>query len=82
MTWIGYAGLIALALCWIPQSAETVRSGKCGANLKFLLLSALGSFLLMMYALLRDDTVFSILNALTTIGALLNLYYKVYPRTR
>lgn len=31
--WIGYAGVIALALAWVPQSMETIRAGplRCGA---------------------------------------------------
>ncbi|MBM2845679.1 MAG: rane protein [Bacteroidetes bacterium] len=78
--WIGYAGVIALALAWMPQSMETIRAGRCDVTLGFLLLGALGSGSLMCYALLRDDMVFSILNALTTLGSLINLYYKLFPR--
>jgi len=26
--WIGYAGVIALALVWVPQSMETIRAGR------------------------------------------------------
>ena len=48
--------------------------------LGFLLLGALGSGSLMCYALLHDDIVFSILNGLTTLGSLINLYYKLFPR--
>ena len=79
--WIGYAGVIALVLAWVPQSMETIRAGRCDVALGFLLLGALGSASLMCYALLRGDMVFSILNGLTTIGSLINLYYKLFPRT-
>lgn len=78
--WIGYVGLIALALCWIPQSIETVRLGRCPVNLTFLVLSSFGSFSLAIYAFNLGDPVFSILNILTTIGALINIFYKLFPR--
>lgn len=78
--WVGYLGLGAFALAWIPQSLDTVRAGRCGANAAFLGLAALGSFSLMAYALLLGDGVFASVNALTTLGALVNLYYKLYPR--
>jgi MtN3 and saliva related transmembrane protein len=81
MEWIGYTGLTALAVCWIPQSIDTLRNGRCDVNLGFLILSALGSAALALYAVLRQDTVFTLVNILTTSGALLNLYFKLRPRT-
>ncbi len=80
MEWIGYVGIAAFAMAWVPQSLETIKAGRCGANPAFLLLAALGSFSLMTYALLRHDPVFSVLNALTTLGALVNLFYRLLPR--
>lgn len=81
MEWIGYVGLAAFVFAWIPQSFETVRAGRCAVNTVFLLLSGLGSIALVLYAAARRDTVFSILNSLTTVGAFVNLYYKLRPRT-
>lgn len=80
MQWIGYVGLAALVLCWIPQSVETVKLGRCPVNLTFLILSAIGSFSLAIYAFSLGDPVFSILNILTTTGALVNVSYKIFPR--
>jgi MtN3 and saliva related transmembrane protein len=80
MQWIGYVGLVSLALCWIPQSMETIRQGRCPVNRTFLLLSALGSFSLAVYAMSLGDPVFTILNVLTTTGAVLNIFYKFFPR--
>jgi lipid-A-disaccharide synthase-like uncharacterized protein len=77
---IGYIGLAAVAICWLPQSLETIRAGRCTVNLIFLLLSALGSLCLIVYAASRGDVVFSALNTLTALGALINLYYKFFPR--
>lgn len=78
--WIGYIGLVALVLCWIPQSIETIRLGRCPVNLTFLILSAVGSLSLAVYALSLGDPVFSVLNVMTTGGAGLNIYYKLFPR--
>ena len=49
-------------------------------NFTFLILSAIGSTSLAFYAFSINDTVFTILNALTTTGAMINIYYKVSPR--
>lgn len=80
MQWLGYAGLTALTLCWIPQSIDTIKSGRCPVNLTFLILSSLGSFILAVYALNLGDPVFTSLNILTTLSALLNIFYKLFPR--
>ncbi|MBM4169968.1 MAG: hypothetical protein FJ215_12560 [Ignavibacteria bacterium] len=80
MELVGYAGLIALTLCWIPQSIETIRLGHCPVNLIFLILSSFGSLCLVLYALFLGDPVFTLLNLLTTLGALLNMYYRLFPR--
>lgn len=82
MQWIGYVGLVALVLCWIPQSVETIKLGRCPVNLAFLVLSSIGSLSLAVYAVGLNDPVFTILNTLTTIGALINIYYKLFPRIK
>ena len=80
MQWVGYVGLTALTVCWIPQSIDTIKQGRCPVNLMFLILSSLGSFILALYALSLGDPVFTILNTLTTLSAALNICYKVFPR--
>jgi len=79
MQWIGYVGLVALALCWIPQSVETIRGGRCPVNLMFLVLSSIGSFSLALYALSLGDPVFTMLNGITTLDALINIFHKLLP---
>lgn len=78
--WVGYVGLVAFALAWIPQSYDTVQAGHCAANRTFLVLAAVGSLSLTVYAFQQGDPVFSTLNALTTAGAGINLVYSLYPR--
>lgn len=78
---LGYIGLIAFALAWLPQSWETLRAGECGANTAFLALSALGSAALASYAFARREWVFFVLNTMTTLGALVNAWYRFFPRS-
>ena len=80
MQWIGYFGLSCLVLCWIPQSIDTIKLGRCPINLTFLLFTALGSLSLAMYALSLGNPVFTVLNSLTTLGTIINIIYKLFPR--
>jgi lipid-A-disaccharide synthase-like uncharacterized protein len=80
MQWIGYVGLTALVVCWIPQSIDTIRQGECPVNTAFLFLTALGSLSLAFYALSLGNMVFTILNCLTTLGTAVNIYYRMFPR--
>ena len=82
MQWIGYLGLTCLVLCWIPQSIDTIRQGRCSVNLAFLVLSAVGSLSLALYAWSLGNSVFTLLNTLMTLGSLLNIGYKLFPRER
>jgi lipid-A-disaccharide synthase-like uncharacterized protein len=75
-----YVGLAAFAVAWIPQSIDTIKAGRCEVNSLFLFLSMTGSLALMVYALMKGDAVFSTVNALTTLGALVNIYYRRFPR--
>lgn len=78
--WIGYVGLVAFALAWVPQSLDTIRAGRCDVNRAFLALAGIGSLSLTVYALEQGDPVFSTLNGLTTLGAAINLCYSLFPR--
>ena len=80
MQWCAYVGLAAFSVAWIPQSIDTIKAGRCEVNALFLFLSMTGSLALMLYALMRGDPVFSMVNGLTTLGALVNMYYRRFPR--
>ncbi len=80
-SYLGYLGLFLIAVCWLPQTIETIRVGKCGVNMLFLVFQVVGSACLVAYAVGRDDLVFSVLNSLTALGAMINLYYKFSPRS-
>ncbi len=77
---LGLIGLIAIVICWIPQTYESVRRGYTTINLYFLLIYFVGSLSLTIYAF--GDFVFFTLNLLAAIGSLINLYFKFFPRVK
>ena len=79
---LGWIGFGILVMAWIPQTWDTIRDGYCATNLAFIMLYALASLLLTIYAALQVDYVFVALNGLLTIGSSINLYYKLFPRNR
>jgi hypothetical protein len=80
MEWLGYVGLATLVVSWIPQSIETMKLGKCSVNIGFLILVLVGNVSLAASAFSIHDHVFFLLNSVSTIGVVLNLYYKLFPR--
>lgn len=77
---IGWIGLFLLLIAWVPQTVETIHAGRTPVNLLFILLYVFSSASLAIYAFLKRDYVFLILNTLLTIGSGINLYYKLNPR--
>lgn len=77
MQYFGIIGLVALAAGWMPQTVETIRLKKCNVNFYFLILNLIGSISLTTYAFFEHDAVFTVLNSMTTLGAFINLFYKV-----
>ncbi len=75
---LGLIGLIAIVICWIPQTYESIKRGYTNMNLYFLLIYFIGSISLTVYAI--GNFVFFTLNFLAAIGSLINLYFKFFPR--
>jgi len=80
LEYVGFLGVLAILLAWIPQTAATIRSGECDLNVKFAILYCIGSFLLTVHAFLLKDLPFLTLNGIATIIALVNLDYALFPR--
>ncbi len=80
MAILGYLGLGTLVACWVPQTLETLKEKDCKVNMYFLILYLAGSILLMLYAFYLKDVVFTVLNSMTAVGAVINIYYKVKAR--
>ena len=79
---LGWIGFGILVLAWVPQTWDTIKDGYCSTNLVFIILYAVASLLLTIYALLQHDYVFTALNGLLTIGSSINMYYKLFPRNK
>ncbi len=75
--YIGLAGLVLLLFAWIPETIKTIREKKSPVELKFSAVYALGAASLMIYAYLLGDWIFTVLNLLTMLMALMNAYYAV-----
>jgi MtN3 and saliva related transmembrane protein len=76
MNTVGIIGLTALAAGWVPQTFQTIKEKECKINTHFLILSFVGSVSLMLYAVFLHDVIFSVLNFMTAVGALINFYYR------
>lgn len=77
MGWVGFGILVA---AWIPQTIDTIKEGSTQMNIAFIIMYFTSSLLLTIYSVLIDDTIFTALNALLTLGSGINLYYKLFPR--
>jgi len=77
---LGYGGFIFLAICWIPQTIETIKNGKVAMQKSFLLMYALGAGLLMVQAIGLNNLPLILLNSYTTLASLINLFYGLFPR--
>lgn len=75
--WIGFGLLVS---AWIPQTWETIKAGYTGINIGFIILYFTSSLMLAIYSVLINDTVFTALNVLLTVGSGINLYFKFFPR--
>ncbi|MGV8085823.1 MAG: hypothetical protein ACP5N9_06255 [Candidatus Bilamarchaeum sp.] len=73
----GVLGLALLSLSWLHEAYSTVKAGYAKVPLEFALLYFAASLLLAYHAYTLDDTIFLILNAITTLMALLNILYIV-----
>jgi uncharacterized protein with PQ loop repeat len=79
---LGWAGFGILVAAWIPQTWETIKEGSTSMNIAFIIMYFSSSLMLTIYSVLIDDTVFTALNALLTLGSGINLYFKLFPRKK
>ncbi len=74
---LGIIGLILIAVAWLPQIIEIIKTKKSGLNIKFALIYVLGSFALVIYSIQIKDTIFLILNSLATLMSFTGLFYTI-----
>ena len=77
---LGWSGFAILIGAWIPQTWQTIKQGKTDISLAFILMYVSSSVLLTIYSILSNDLIFTVLNAMLTVGSAINLYYKLNPR--
>lgn len=77
---VGFGGLFFLAICWIPQTIATIKSGTISIKKSFLILYCIASILLLIQAIGISNTPLIILNAYTLVTSSINLYYGFFPR--
>ncbi|HAH51234.1 MAG TPA: hypothetical protein DF712_01050 [Balneola sp.] len=77
---LGWSGFAILIGAWIPQTWQTIKQGKTDISLAFILMYVSSSLLLTIYSILSNDLIFTVLNAMLTVGSAINLYYKLNPR--
>lgn len=76
LEYLGYLGLVLLVVAWIPQVVQLVKTKKTdGISLTFTILYVAASASLTAYAIYLGDIPFSVLNALATVMALVQLVY-------
>lgn len=74
--YLGIIGLVLIALAWIPETLEIVKTKKNNLNLKFNLLYTFGSLSLTIYAIYLKDNIFIVLNAFAFFMSGIGLIYK------
>ncbi len=79
---VGLAGLVLLLIAWVPETIKTIQQKKSTVELKFSAVYALGSASLMTYAYLLGDWIFTTLNLLTMLMALMNAHYAVKEQNK
>lgn len=77
--WVGFGILVA---AWIPQTWDTIKEGSTHINIAFIIMYFSSSLMLTIYSVLIGDEVFTALNGLLTLGSGINMYYKLFPRTK
>lgn len=72
---IGIVGVSFIAVSWVPQLVHTIRIKKSGLDLKFGLAQFIGAVLLIAYAYMVDQLLWSALNVFAAILIAVNLRY-------
>lgn len=78
---IGIAGLILLALSWIPQVVHTVKTRQ-GISLRFGFAQLTGSLFLVLYSYMVNNLLFIIVNAMVVLLVSINLRYSFRVRKK
>lgn len=75
----GLLGLALILIGWLPEVAETIKTGKSSMKKEFIALYFFGSASLAAYAWQLNALPFIILNIAAATVPLINLYYLLKP---
>ena len=64
-----------LVIAWVPEILETIRKRGKGLDLRYLLLVIGGNTFLLIYSIQIGDLLFTALNLILLLMALIELYY-------
>ena len=79
---IGTAGVVFLAIAWIPEVLQTIRERESKINPKFAVIYFIGTFFLLVYAIFLRNIPFTIVNGLILGQVCINLYYEFVVEKR
>jgi len=76
----GIIGSICIAIAWIPQIIEIIKTRHSHLNLGFASLYVVGSLALTIYSLQIKDIIFTFLNSFALLMGMIGLIYTIKSR--
>jgi len=76
----GIIGSICIAIAWIPQIWEIIKTKHSHLNLGFASLYVVGSLALTIYSLQIKDMIFTFLNSFALLMGIIGLIYTIRSR--
>ncbi len=76
----GVIGLLILTASWFSEAYQTVKENKAKVPITFACLYLVASALLAYHAFSINDSIFVILNVITGLIALMNIYYIIQSK--
>jgi lipid-A-disaccharide synthase-like uncharacterized protein len=76
----GILGSICIAIAWIPQIVEIIKTKHSHLNLGFASLYAIGSLALTVYSIQIKDIIFTFLNSFALLMGIIGLIYTIKSR--
>ena len=79
---VGIAGAIILIVAWIPELQEIIKAKRSKLDKRFSELLLAATLVLLVYSILKNDTVFIIINIFLFFEISISVYYSLWPGKR
>lgn len=79
---LGIIGAIVLLIAWIPETIQIITEKQSKLNPQFEIFYFIGTLLLLTYALLIKDIVFSFVNFFILLQVLISIYFSFKKKKR